>query len=133
MKKTEIKQAQPVLVDLAGKERLFCFNVWAEAEVNDEFGGLAKWGETVNKGDASEKVTAIARMGEILMGGGERWSRFLGETPREVMTEGEITAVLGLDGLRELLKAEFDAILAGQRRTVGAEPPKNADTTPGDM
>lgn len=129
----KVKQAEPVVAELAGKERLFCFNAWAQAEVEDEFDGLAKWGDIVNSGRAADKVSAIAKMGEILMEAGRRWSNYRDEPPHEVMTEDAITALLGLAGMGELLKIEYETIVAGQRRTVGAEPPKNADTTPVDM
>lgn len=133
MKKLEIKQAEPILADLAGKERLFCFNAWANAEIEEQFGGLEKWGNAVQTGDTSDKIEAIAQMGEILMEAGRRWCDFRGEPPRDVMTSDTITALLGVQGLSDLLKVEYEAVVAGRRRTVGAEPSKNAATTPGDM
>lgn len=122
-----------VTIELAGKERLLCFGTKTMLEVNKKYGGLSALGKKLGTENHEERIGALLWMAQALMEAGARYDKAMGQQPHEPLTAEVMADVLDIHDLLELQRAVSDAVLNGQKRTVGAEPPKNAEATPGDM
>lgn len=114
-------------IDLLGQKRLLCFSVGATLAVKDVFGGLDAWGKRLGAKKEIDRFSALLKMAEILSEAGSRYAAAagLGKEYAPLKADGLLDALDPYE-LADLQQAVIDAIRAGQARTVGAKPPKNA-------
>lgn len=123
-----------VTIDLLGEERLLCYSLGADLEISKKFGNVAGFGKIMSGKDAAKKNAALADMANILSRAGARYETAQNIPPHKPLelTAGVIETSLSPWDYVALQGAVVDALSKGNRREVGAEPPKNALATPGE-
>lgn len=122
-----------VIVDLLGAERKFCFSLAANLEIERRWGNLQGWYKIVAGKHPENRVAAVAEMAQILTEAGARLDEQRGLPPHEPLRLAPETMADQMDPWEylRLQQAVADALSNGNRREVGAEPPKNAVAAPG--
>ena len=127
-----------VYTNLCGRQYPLCLTVAAQNRICDEFGGLVKMAEAMDK--AGERATSVlCQVSTILIEGGIGRMKSLawmeGKEADEICAPDSQTLenLLTIAEVSELRDAVFNAITASRQQTVETEPDKstskNAETT----
>lgn len=113
-------------IKILGQERPLCFSTRVMCNAAEKFGGMDKLFAVMKNDDLSRKLDGIFWLLAELLRAGHAYAALTGEDCPEPLSAEQLQDLYGMDDLAGLTTVVAEAVTAGARRTVEAEPPKNS-------
>lgn len=117
-------------ITILGEERLLCFSTRVMCDATERFGGVGEMFGVMREDDLKRKMDGIFWLLAALLKAGKAYAQLVGEPCPEPLSAEQLMDLYGVDDLGGLTAAVAEAVTAGARRTVEAEPGKNSEATP---
>lgn len=119
-------------ITLAGKEYHLCFSARVVRACTERYGGVEHIGERLEGKDLGKNLDEAVWLLAQMLDAGARYAKMSGlDNPPAPSTE-DLYDLMGMDDFSGLKGKIFETISNGGSPAVKAEPPKNAEATPGD-
>lgn len=117
-------------INILGEDRPLGYSVQVACDAEEKFGDAGGIFKLMKEAPLKAKMDGLFWLLEAMLKAGKDYARLIDEYSPEPLTREELMQLYGLEDVGELTRSVMDAVTAGVRREVEAEPPKNSEAAP---